>query len=231
MTRDTRWHGSPNFGDRRGGLTPELVVVHYTAMDSCDAALDRLCDPNAEVSSHYLISEKGDVLQLVEEDKRAWHAGGGRWRGRGDVNSRSIGIELDNTGQTPFSEPLMSALEDVLCGVLARWSIPAHAVIGHSDMAPDRKFDPGCRFDWQRLARQGLSIWPDATPSTTDFATSATRFGYDLEHGEQAVLHAFRQRFRPMATRQFFAPESPPDATDRALAADLADRFGIDATD
>ncbi|MEM7596054.1 MAG: N-acetylmuramoyl-L-alanine amidase [Pseudomonadota bacterium] len=228
MTAEVRWHASPNFGERIDGLRPELVVLHYTAMSPCQAALDRLCDPEAEVSSHYLISGKGVVFQLVDEEKRAWHAGSGTWRGRDDINSRSIGIELDNTGYTPFSEPLMAALEPLLSGILRRWSIPAHGVIGHSDMAPDRKFDPGCRFDWQRLARLGLSIWPEPTPSSTDFATSAAQFGYDLARGEKAVLHAFRQRFRPMATRQFIAPQTAPDATDRALAANLAARFGID---
>mgnify|MGYP001800921715 FL=1 len=209
-------------------MTPELVVLHYTAMSPLQAAMDRLCDPEAEVSAHYLISEKGDIFQLVDEGKRAWHAGAGTWRGRDDINSRSIGIELDNTGVTPFSEPLMSALERLLPGVLRRWCIPAHRVIGHSDMAPNRKFDPGCRFDWQRLARLGLSIWPEAAPSNTDFAASAARFGYDLAHGQKAVLHAFRQRFRPKATKPLFAPTSAPDATDRALAANLAARFGID---
>ncbi len=157
MTR-VRWHASPNFGARRDGLLPELVVIHYTAMNGCEAALDRLCDPEAEVSSHYLISEKGEILQLVEEDKRAWHAGAGEWLGQDDINSRSIGIELDNTGRTPFSEPLMTALEELLPGILQRWNIPAEGVIGHSDMAPGRKFDPGPRFDWRRLERQGLAV-------------------------------------------------------------------------
>ena len=154
---DIRWHASPNFGARRDGLLPTLVVIHYTAMESCEAALERLCDPVYEVSSHYLISNKGDILQLVEEEMRAWHAGAGEWMGQDDINSRSIGIELDNTGATPFSEPQMAALEALLPGILQSWSIPPEGVIGHSDMAPGRKFDPGPRFDWQRLERQGLA--------------------------------------------------------------------------
>ena len=215
-----RAHPSPNFGDRRDGLRPELVVIHFTAMATCDAALERLCDPLAEVSAHYLIDTDGTVLLLVPEAARAWHAGAGSWGGRGDVNSRSIGIELANRGDEPFAAPQMAALEGVLAGVLARWSLPPQAVIGHSDMAPDRKGDPGPRFDWRRLALMGLSVWPDpAEPG--DFAADLACFGYpDLP--EAALLAAFRLRFRPWA-------KGPLDATDRALAADLARRFPVDA--
>jgi N-acetylmuramoyl-L-alanine amidase len=157
----TLTHPSPNFGERRGGQRPDLVVIHYTAMASCAEALERLCDPVAEVSAHYLIDTDGTLLSLVEEASRAWHAGAGEWAGRGDVNSRSIGIELANTGSQPFPAPQMRALETLLAGILDRWSLPLQAVIGHSDMAPDRKGDPGPRFDWRGLAWQGLSIWPD----------------------------------------------------------------------
>src|SRR5690606_35918468 len=114
-------------------------------MASAEAALARLCDPVAEVSAHYLIGRDGRIWQLVEEEARAWHAGTGEWRGRGDVNSRSIGIELDNDGRSPFAAPLMDALEALLPGILARWSIPTHGVIAHSDFAPARKIDPGPR--------------------------------------------------------------------------------------
>ncbi|KPA21752.1 N-acetylmuramoyl-L-alanine amidase AmiD precursor [Shimia sp. SK013] len=158
---------SPNFGPRRDGLKPEFIVVHYTAMDTAEAALDRLCDPAPEVSAHYLICDKGRIFQLVAEDMRAWHAGAGSWQGKRDINSRSIGIELDNRGTHPFSEPQMSALEALLPAIMTRWAIAPTGVIGHSDMAPGRKFDPGPRFDWQRLALQGLATWPrviDPTP-------------------------------------------------------------------
>jgi N-acetylmuramoyl-L-alanine amidase len=134
----TLTHPSPNFGDRRDGLQPTLVVIHYTAMATCAEALDRLCDPLAEVSAHYLIDSDGTVLSLVAEQDRAWHAGAGEWGGRGDVNSRSIGVELANRGDAPFAAPQMAALEQVLQGVLERWSLPPQAVIGHSDMAPGR---------------------------------------------------------------------------------------------
>lgn len=212
-------HPSPNFGPRRDGLHPELIVIHYTAMQSAKAALERLCDPVAEVSAHYLIAEDGTLYSLVAEDQRAWHAGAGGWGGREDVNSRSIGIELANTGAHPFPEPQMVTLEALLPQIMTRWGIGAQGVIGHSDMAPERKFDPGTRFDWQRLARQGLSVWPQLGRAG-DFVTDARRFGYpDAPAG--ALLQAFRQRFRPFA-------KGPLDDTDRALMGDLATRFPVD---
>lgn len=210
---------SPNFGPRRDGLTPELVVIHYTGMASCAAALDRLCDPAAEVSAHYLISETGRVMALVPEEMRAWHAGAGEWQGRGDVNSRSVGIELANTGAQPFAHPQMLALERLLAGILARWSIPPAGVIGHSDMAPGRKIDPGPRFDWRRLARAGLAVWPDpeavaAADPAVPLADSLTRIGYPAV--DPALrLAAFRLRFRPWAG-------GPEDACDRQIAAAVA---------
>ena len=210
---------SPNFGERRGGVRPSLVVIHYTAMISCAEARDRLCDPAAEVSAHWLIAETGATEALVAEECRAWHAGAGQWAGLDDINSHSIGIELANRGDHPFAEAQMAALETLLRGIGARWQIPPHRVIGHSDMAPGRKGDPGPRFDWQRLALAGLSIWPRvATPG--DFRADLLRFGYPALD-DATLLHAFRLRFRPWAT-------GPQDQTDAALAADLAARFGID---
>lgn len=215
-------HPSPNFGPRRGGARPDLVVLHHTAMTSCEAALDRLCDPKAEVSAHYLISETGKVLHLVEEDMRAWHAGAGQWGAVTDVNSRSIGIELANTGAHPYPEPQMAALETLLAAIMDRWSIPPERVIAHSDMAPDRKSDPGPHFDWQRLARQGLSVWPDTTGTAAgDFFAHAARFGYTADTDPDTLLAAFRLRFRPGAT----GPLAPEDT---AMAADLARRFPVD---
>ncbi|KAF0115626.1 MAG: N-acetylmuramoyl-L-alanine amidase [Rhodobacteraceae bacterium] len=208
----TLTHPSPNYGERRGRGRVELVVLHYTAMPSCADALERLCDPNAEVSSHYLIDADGTVLSLVDEAARAWHAGAGEWGGAGDVNSRSIGIELANTGREPFAEAQMAALERILTGVLDRHGLGPVAVIGHSDMAPDRKGDPGARFDWRRLAVQGLSIWPKAG-EPGDFIADLRAFGYP-EASPDAMLTAFRLRFRPWAT-------GPLDDTDRALAAGL----------
>ena len=151
---------SPNFGDRKGGAV-ELIVLHYTAMPDAEAALERLCDPEAEVSAHYLIAKTGEITRLVEDEKRAWHAGQGSWAGQDDVNSRSIGIELDNDGTSDFEEPLMEALEWLLGELLERHALEPKAVVAHSDIAPERKSDPGRLFDWQRLAAKGLSIWPD----------------------------------------------------------------------
>ncbi|MDP3340698.1 N-acetylmuramoyl-L-alanine amidase [Frigidibacter sp.] len=212
---------SPNFGDRRGGLRPSLIVLHYTAMATCAAARERLCDPSAEVSAHWLIAEDGSAEALVPEPARAWHAGAGSWGGRGDVNSASIGIELANPGDRPFPEPQMAALERLLAGVMARWTIPPAGIIAHSDMAPGRKSDPGPRFDWRRLALAGLSVWPQAGGAEAGeaaFHASLTRFGYPAEVPPEALLDAFRLRFRPWAT-------GPLDATDCALAADLARRW------
>lgn len=211
---------SPNFGERRGGVSPDMVVLHYTGMDSCAAAHARLCDPLAEVSAHYLISEQGAVIPLVDEDQRAWHAGAGSWGNVTDVNSRSIGIELANSGTEPFTHRQIAALEALLADVMTRWSISPERVIAHSDMAPARKTDPGARFDWHRLARAGLSVWPTAV-EPRDFTTMARLFGYrDVDPA--LILHAFRLRFCPWAT-------GPQDATDAALITDLALRFPVDA--
>ncbi|WP_354004027.1 N-acetylmuramoyl-L-alanine amidase [Pseudotabrizicola algicola] len=207
-------------------MLPSLVVIHYTAMESCAAARARLCDPQAEVSAHWLISRHGEAEALVDEAHRAWHAGAGAWAGLGDVNSHSIGIELDNRGAEPFAAPQMRALEGLLADIMARWSIPPHRVIGHSDMAPARKSDPGPRFDWQGLARQGLSVWPETAPdlsgdvSAPDFVASARRFGYP-DHPSEILLRAFRLRFRPGAS-------GPLTAVETAMAANLALRFGVD---
>jgi N-acetylmuramoyl-L-alanine amidase len=155
-----------------------LVVLHYTAMQSADAAIERLCDPEFEVSAHYVIARNGHVTQLVAENQRAWHAGAGQWHGRDDINSRSIGIELDNTGAHPFPEPQMQALETLLNGILARWDIPPEGVIGHSDMAPGRKIDPGPHFDWGRLARQSLAATTPAAQIDLCLPETARAAGY-----------------------------------------------------
>lgn len=203
-----------------------MIVLHYTAMESAEAALERLCDSEVEVSAHYLIAEDGRIWRMVDEDMRAWHAGAGQWQGRCDINSRSIGIELANMGDHPFPEPQMRALERLMQPIMQRRAIPPQNVIAHSDMAPARKCDPGRRFDWRRLALQDLSVWPCTTspeesPQGLDEALAA--FGYPVDQdGPKACLRAFRERFRPWAT-------GPADRTDAALAHDLAKRFGVDA--
>lgn len=216
------WHPSPNFGPRRGGARPSLVVLHATAMADCAGALARLCDPAAEVSAHYLISETGQIWQMVDEAQRAWHAGAGSWGPITDVNSHAIGIELANPMTHPFPEPQMMALEALLGEVLDRHGICPARVIAHSDMAPGRKSDPGPRFDWRRLARQGLSIWPDPVASEAALDTLLKEAGYPANVTPEEALAAFRLRFRPGAS-------GPETAADRALAAGLAARFPFDA--
>lgn len=225
------WHPSPNFGERREGALPDMIVLHYTAMEQTCDARDWLCNDTAEVSAHYLISTTGDVIQMVDEAMRAWHAGAGQWGKVSDVNSRSIGIEITNTGKHPFSEPQMNALEGLMTRIMQRWGIAAHRVIGHSDMAPGRKIDPGPRFDWRRLARAGLSIWPETLSESgaggvgRDWQEDARRFGYacevvgaEHESPDQVILDAFRSRFRPFAT-------GPIAQEDTQMLADLARRF------
>ena len=208
---------SPNHGDRRG-QRPELVVIHYTGMADGASARARLCDPGAEVSAHWLIHEDGRSEALVPEDRRAWHAGAGSWQGRDDVNSRSIGIELVNPGDCPFPEPQMAALEALLGQIMARWDISPAAVIGHSDMAPGRKIDPGPRFDWVRLARQGLALHPSAPGRDLPLSDSLTAIGYP-EADPETRLAAFRLRFRPGAT-------GPETEADRRIADAAATAFG-----
>ncbi len=216
-------HPSCSFGERRGGAGIDLIVLHYTAMPDAASALERLCDPETEVSAHYLISKDGTLHRLVDEQRRAWHAGDGSWAGKDDVNSRSIGIELDNDGTEPFAEPLITTLEALLADLLERHHLSPKAVIGHSDMAPDRKFDPGPHFPWRRLAEAGLSIWPEPT-QPGDFLKDAAYFGYPAEAGEDHVLHAFRQRFRPSAT-------GPLDVADGAMMSGLARQYPADVTE
>ncbi|MDO6728727.1 N-acetylmuramoyl-L-alanine amidase [Marinovum sp. 2_MG-2023] len=209
-----------------------MVVLHYTAMTTTVAARDWLCNPVAEVSAHYLISTTGELIQMVGEDQRAWHAGAGSWGGVTDVNSRSIGIEITNSGTQPYSEPQMACLEALLPRIMARWDIAPQRVIGHSDMAPGRKIDPGRRFDWRRLARMGLSIWPEtgladvarrdeATVTAARFRALAVLFGYGPAVDDATLLDAFRARFRPAVT-------GPLDRCDIALLADLSTRFPVD---
>lgn len=194
-------------------------------MESFEAALARLCDPEAEVSAHYLIALDGAVTALVPEEARAWHAGAGAWGACSDVNSHSLGIELENEGQSPFPWPQMRALIGLLAQLRARWAIAPERVIAHSDMAPTRKSDPGRRFDWAMLAAEGQSVWPKAEtlPPVADplaFERALTAIGYPPAPPE-ARLQAFRLRFAPAACGPF-------TARDLALAEDLARRFPVD---
>ncbi len=165
MTLSIIHHPSPNVGIRPAGVAIDTLVLHYTGMQSAKAALAHLCNPGTEVSAHYLIDEDGTLYQLVAEDKRAWHAGRGYWRGQENINNVSIGIELVNPGHEygyrPFTEAQMQTLIPLCQQILARHPIPPHNVIAHSDLAPLRKQDPGELFNWQRLAQAGIGLWAD----------------------------------------------------------------------
>ena len=198
-------------------MTPRLVVLHYTAMRSFAEARARLCDPAHEVTAHWLVDVDGRAEALVAEDRRAWHAGAGAWGGCTDVNSASVGIEIQNDGGSPFPARQMAGVERLLADVLGRWVIRPEGVIGHSDMAPLRKQDPGRRFDWRALAAAGLSVWPeDRVAKAQGFTSWAAEFGY--RGPEEAVLAAFRLRFRPWGL-------GPVSAVDAGLMQDLAARF------
>ena len=209
---------SPNFDQRRG--PPDMVVLHYTGMESGAAALERLCDPAAKVSAHYLIEEDGRIFQLVPEERRAWHAGVSFWKGERDVNAVSIGVELVNPGHefgyADFAEMQVEALIGLLDAIRARWTIPNGRILGHSDVAPGRKIDPGEKFPWNRLAQDGHGLWIEADPApgaplavgdegTGVFALQAglTRLGYDsapsgrYDEHTQAIVSAFQRHWRP----------------------------------
>lgn len=197
---------SPNFNDR--ALPISMAVIHYTGMPSAEEALARLTDSSAagSVSAHYLIDQDGTVHRLVSEDKRAWHAGRSYWRGITDVNSASIGIELINPGHewgyVPFPDAQMAALVPLLAGIVRRHDIPRANVVGHSDVAPARKDDPGELFDWEMLAEYRLALprpklrIPSPFDNDGAFFLALERFGYDISNGPAAV-RAFQRRWRP----------------------------------
>ncbi|MEJ6010853.1 N-acetylmuramoyl-L-alanine amidase [Novosphingobium aquae] len=195
---------SPNFNARELPVT--MIVLHYTGMQSADEALERLCSEEAGVSAHYLIDEGGLVTQMVAEENRAWHAGKSYWRGITDVNSASIGIELVNPGHEfgyrDFPEAQIEALLPLLSDIKKRHGVSRSNVVGHSDIAPARKADPGELFPWERLARHKLAI-PAPRPSLRlvfdndgAFYLALERFGYDITDGPAAV-RAFERRWRP----------------------------------
>ena len=187
---------SPNFDERR----PNYVILHYTSNDNAGQALRTLTDPVSKVSAHYLISRDGRIYSLVDERARAWHAGVSGWGGHRDLNSASIGIELDNDGNEAFAEPLLDALLALLADLKSRYAIPAANFLGHSDVAPRRKPDPGRRFPWQRLAAGGFGLWCDppygSPPPPDDGITLLAAFGYDVADAT-AAIGAFKLHFVP----------------------------------
>jgi len=191
---------SPNQDARSDGAAIDMLVLHYTGMTSGAAALDRLCDPAAKVSSHYTIDEDGTLYAHVPEARRAWHAGVSHWAGESNVNGRSIGIELVNPGHEygyrDFAEPQIASLITLCHGILQRHPVPAWRVLAHSDVAPTRKEDPGELFPWVELAKAGIGLWPEATQS--DLAADALAgYGYDPNAPQDKVITAFQRHFRP----------------------------------
>lgn len=213
-------YSSPNFDDRKD-VAVDMLVLHYTDMLTTKDAVAQLCDPAAKVSSHYVVGEDGEIYQLVEEEKRAWHAGESFWRGHSNINSRSIGIEISNPGHSngyrPFPEAQMQSVILLCQGILARHVIPARNVVGHSDVAFLRKKDPGELFDWPRLARAAIGIFPfgakpmmgselrrsDNGKKVMRLQTSLSNWGYGLRldgnYGAktEACVIAFQRHYRP----------------------------------
>ncbi len=194
---------SPNCDDRPAGVPVDMLVLHYTGMRTAGEAMARLCDPAAKVSAHFLIDEDGTTHALVPENKRAWHAGVSFWRGETDINGRSIGIELVNPGHEfgyrPFPEAQMAALIDLARDILSRHPIPPRNVVGHADVAPRRKQDPGELFDWKRLAEAGIGLWPEAGRGEEDgdVSTLLSEIGYETVD-LPTTLSAFQRRYRPV---------------------------------
>lgn len=183
---------SPNFDERPGGRAPDMLILHYTGMKSAEESLSRLVDPAARVSAHYLIDEDGTLYRLVDEDKRAWHAGVAHWAGENDINGSSIGIELQNPGHEfgyrAFPDAQMAALVALAGEIVGRWSIPVRRVLGHSDVAPSRKDDPGELFDWRLLAEEGIGLWPE----------KELAFGNAPQLSGEGAVRAIQQKFRDL---------------------------------
>lgn len=210
---DIQYKPSPNFGDRKPqDADVNILVLHHTAMNSFNSAVDWLCNKEAGVSAHYVIGKDGEIAKLVDEDKRAWHAGRGSWSDNNDVNSYSIGIELDNNGFEPFSAKLMKSLIELSKDIMARHNIPQHNVIAHADMALARKEDPNPYFPWKELKENGVGLFPEVQkservlfePGSKGFLpvqTKLNNYGYDIpkndvfDRDSQIVVTAFKRHF------------------------------------
>ncbi|MBC8020681.1 MAG: N-acetylmuramoyl-L-alanine amidase [Methyloceanibacter sp.] len=217
----TLWCPSPNCETRRADLKPDMLILHYTGMESAEAALDWLTRQESGVSCHYFVDDEGRIAQLVLESERAWHAGQSLWAGEMDLNSCSIGIEIHNPGHDfdypDFPDAEMRAVEELCLDILSRHAIPAHRVLAHSDVAPGRKRDPGEKFDWKRLAQAGIGLWVPPAPlagdtgigpgdegeSVTALQRALLDFGYGVEvtstygTGLEKAVEAFQRHFRP----------------------------------
>jgi N-acetylmuramoyl-L-alanine amidase len=221
MTLAIEERPSPNFNERRQPPHIDILVLHYTGMATAEAAIRLLCDPASKVSAHYVVDEAGHVARLVAEEKRAWHAGVSSWAGERDLNSRSIGVEIANGGHDggcpPYPEAQMKVVEALCLEIMSRHPIMPRSVVAHSDIAPERKLDPGEWFDWARLARAGVGIWVEPSPivpgallkrgdsgdAVSDMQFRLANWGYGVEVSGQysaateAVVRAFQRHFRP----------------------------------
>jgi N-acetylmuramoyl-L-alanine amidase len=190
---------SPNF-DTRAGQEIDMLVLHYTGMKTSREALTRLCDMQSKVSAHYVVDDDGCITRMVHEDKRAWHAGLSHWRGHSNINQRSIGIEIVNPGHEfgyrPFPAVQMKSVAWLCKDILTRHQIPARNIVGHSDVAPERKEDPGELFDWHFLADQGIGLIPKPIANAATPLEKLAEYGYDMAHPHKSVT-AFQRHFRP----------------------------------
>ncbi len=228
---------SPNFNERPAATPIDMLLLHYTGMRTAAEALVRLCDADAKVSAHYTIDEDGAVYRHLAEEKRAWHAGPSFWAGVRDINARSIGIELVNPGHEfgyrAFPAPQIAALIDLGRLILARHPIPPHRVLGHSDVAPRRKSDPGELFPWESLGAAGIGVavkTADFNPTRPVRIEAVQRdlasFGYEcpesgvLDEQTKFVVTAFQRHFRRRRV------DGMPDGETAALAAQLVRRIG-----
>ncbi len=196
---------SPNFNDRKG-QSIQFLVIHCTAMATAEAAIERLCDPATQVSAHYVVDEQGTVYRLVAEENRAWHAGVSYWDGKSDLNFSSIGIEIANPGDAPYPQAQMDAVMALSNDIVNRHKIRSFYVVAHSDIAPNRKQDPGEQFNWQSLSANNLGVWP--VPTQGDYKTSAkwaqkevqsalVKLGYRPTLDQPTLLTAFQRHFQP----------------------------------
>lgn len=225
-------HGSTNFDDRRHDAKPSLIILHYTGMKTAKAALERLCDPESKVSAHYLIEESGRLHHLVDEDKRAWHAGVAYWNEEVDVNSHSIGIEIVNPGHEfgykAFPDKQIDAVIELCLGLIQKYGIKSYNVLGHSDIAPRRKEDPGELFPWERLAEEFVGLWAFSREMDFEAAKKLLNdkkvfhdhlksYGYDPRAPFDEVLKAYHRHFYP----EKFKEDEEPLKVDLLSAARL----------
>ncbi len=189
-------HSSPNYGARRGGAKPSMIILHYTGMATGAAALARMCDPKAQVSAHYMVGEEGEIYALVPEDKRAWHAGNSYWAGERDINSHSLGIEMVNRGADPYPSAQITAVIALCQDIMTRYKI-AH-VLAHSDVAPARKKDPGAQFPWDVLALHNIGMMPRPNMAPVeDTRVALLALGYDPNCETPALIRAFQRHWAP----------------------------------